>query len=158
LWQYLRVLKDVEHVMRYRAREFAAVPPATPVDLRTLVVRAYSGGPETGEVVKTHRDHVVDENGKEDTRRVVSVVLVLERGFRESGYDVRIHGEGGKLFFPHLETGDALALKGGPKGVVHDVGFYGDAARKEWRKRLTVVAFYVVGSQKDADTRASAVM
>jgi len=63
----------------------------------------------------------------------------------------------GKLFFPHLETGDALALKGAPKGVVHGVGFYGDAARKEWRKRLTVVTFYVVGLQKDADARASAV-
>ena len=66
------------------------------------MARAYSGGPETGEVVKTNRDHVVDENGEEDTCRVVSVVLVLEGRFRESGYDVRIHGEGGKLFFPHL--------------------------------------------------------
>jgi hypothetical protein len=81
---------------------------------RTLVVRAYSGGPETGEVVKTHRDHVIDENGEEDTRRVVSVVLVLEGGFRDSGYDVRVHGDGGKFFFPHLETGGALALEGGP--------------------------------------------
>ena len=74
--------------MRHRARKYAAVPGATPVDLRALVVRTYSGGPEAGKVVKTHRDHVIDENGEEDPRRVVSVVLVLEGGFRELGYDV----------------------------------------------------------------------
>ena len=89
------VLKDVELVMRQRARKYAAVPGVTPVDLRTLVVRTYSGGPEAGEVVKTHRDHVIDENGEEDPQRVVSVVLVLEGRFRELGYDVRIHGDGG---------------------------------------------------------------
>ena len=153
---HLLVLKEVELVMRHRARKYAAVSGSTPVDLRTLVVRTYSGGPEAGEVVKTHRDHVIDENGDEDPRRVVSVVLVLEGGFRESGYDVRIHGEGGKFFFPHLETGDALALEGGPEGVVHDVGFYGDAARKGWRKRLSVVAFYAVGARKTRSARTSA--
>ena len=153
---HLLVLKEVELVMRHRARKYAAVSGSTPVDLRTLVVRTYSGGPEAGEVVKTHRDHVIDENGDEDPRRVVSVVLVLEGGFRESGYDVRIHGEGGKFFFPHLETGDALALEGGPEGVVHDVGFYGDAARKGWTKRLSVVAFYAVGARKTRSARTSA--
>jgi len=153
---HLLVLKEVELVMRHRARKYAAVSCSTPVDLRTLVVRTYSGGPEAGEVVKTHRDHVIDENGDEDPRRVVSVVLVLEGGFRESGYDVRIHGEGGKFFFPHLETGDALALEGGPEGVVHDVGFYGDAARKGWTKRLSVVAFYAVGARKTRSARTSA--
>ena len=119
------------------------------------MVRTYSGGP-AGEVVKTHRDHVIDENGDEDPRRVVSVVLVLEGGFRESGYDVRIHGEGGKFFFPHLETGDALALEGGPEGGLHDVGFYGNAARKAWRKRLSVVASYAVGARKTRSTHEPA--
>jgi len=64
--------------------------------------------------------------------------------------------EPGKFFFPHLETGDALALEGGPEGVVHDVGFYGDAARKGWRKRLSVVAFYAVGARKTRSARTSA--
>lgn len=128
---HLHVLKEVELVMRSRARKHAAVPPVTAVDLRTLVVRAHSGGPEAGEVVKKHRDHVIDENWEEDTRPVVSVVLVLEGGFGDSGYDVRIHGEGGKFFFPHLETGVVLALEGGPEGAVHDVDFYGNAAWKE---------------------------
>ena len=150
---HLQVLKEVELVMRHRARKYAAVQA---VDLRTLVVRTYSGGPKAGEAVKTHRDHVIDENGHEEQRRVVSVVLVLEGGFRESGNDVRIHGEGGKFFFPHLETGDALALEGGPDGVVHDVGFYGDAARQGWRKRLSVVAFYAVGARKTRSARTSA--
>ena len=64
--------------------------------------------------------------------------------------------EGGKFFFPHLETGDALALEGGPAGVVHAVGSYGDAARKGWTKRLSVVAFYAVGARKTRSARTSA--
>ena len=37
---------------------------------------------------------------------------------RESGYDVRIHGDRGKYYFPHLEAGELLALTGGDAGVV----------------------------------------
>ena len=105
--------------------------------------------------VKTNTDTVVNPDGKQDERPVVSAVLVLQGGFSESGYDVRIHGERGYL--PHLETGDLLALAGGDADVVHDVAFYSNPERTRWRRRLTAVAFYVVRSQKGANTRASAV-
>ena len=150
--KHLEALQDVEGVMRHRARAFAERKMnanrcwAGGVELKTLVVRAYSGGPGTGEFVKKHTDHVLDENGDEETRAVVSVVLVLKGGFDASGYDVRIHGEEGRFYFPHLEEGDALLLEGGGDGVVHDVGFYHDpAARKRWSSRVSVVAFYAVG-------------
>ena len=67
-------------------------------------------------------------------------VFVLEGGFSESGYDVRVLDQpAGKEFFPHLEKGDMLLLKGGSSGVAHDVDFHGDPERKDWRERLTVV-------------------
>jgi len=155
--ELLERLKDMERMMQHRVRTHAAVPPRTPVELRTFVARVYSGGPNADEVVKTHTDTVVNPDGKQDERPVVSAVFVLQGGFSESGYDVRIHGERGKYYFPHLETGDLLALAGGDEGVVHDVAFYGNPERTRWRRRLTAVAFYVVGSQKGADARASVV-
>ena len=155
--ELLERLKDMERMMQHRVRTHAAVPPRTPVELRTFVARVYSGGPNADEVVKTHTDTVVNPDWKQDERPVVSAVFVLQGWFSESGYDVRIHGERGKYYFPHLETGDLIALAGGDEGVVHDVAFYGNPERTRWRRRLTAVAFYVVGSQKGADARASAV-
>jgi hypothetical protein len=61
--------------------------------------------PSEDELVKVHQEVVKDANGAVDARRVV-----LKGGFSVSGYDVRIHGEGGKYFFPQLEEGDLLAL------------------------------------------------
>jgi hypothetical protein len=155
--EHLGRLKDMERMMRHRVRTHAAVPPRTPVELKTFVVRVYSGGPKADEVVKTHTDTVVNPDGKQDERGVVSAVFVLQGGFSESGYDVRIRGDRGKYYFPHLEAGDLLALAGGDTGVAHDVAFYGNPERTRWQRRLTAVAFYVVGSQKGAYARASAV-
>jgi len=70
---------------------------------------------------------------------------------------VRILDQGaGKELFPHLEKGDMLLLKGGSCGVAHDVDFHGDPERKDWRERLTVVAFYAVGRKETRNERASA--
>ena len=49
-----------------------------------------------------------------------------------------------------------LLLKGGSCGVAHDVDFHGDPERKDWRERLTVVAFYAVGRKETRNERASA--
>ena len=128
-----------------------------------IIARVYSGGPtgargpSAGETVSTHTDNVFDRSGHEDPRGVVSVVFVLEGGFSESGYDVRVLDQPeGKQFFPHLEKGDMLLLKGGSSGVAHDVDFHGDPEREDWRERLTVVAFCAVGREETCDARASA--
>ena len=128
-----------------------------------MIVRLYSVGPtgpqglSAGETVSTHTDNVLDREEREDPRDVVSVVFVLEGGFSESGYDVRILDQPArKEFFPHLEKGDMLLLKGGSCGVAHDVDFHGDPEREDWRERLTVVAFYAVGREETGDARASA--
>lgn len=86
-------LKDMERIMRHRVRKHAAVPPRTPVELKTFEVRVYWGGPDADEVDKTHTDTVVSPDGKQDERGVVSVVFVSQGGFNESGYGVRIHGD-----------------------------------------------------------------
>jgi hypothetical protein len=128
-----------------------------------MLVRVYSGGPtgpqgpSAGETVRTHTDMVYDRREREDPRDVFSVVFVLQGGFSESGTTVRIVDQTArKEYFPHLEIGDMLLLKGGSCGVAHDVDFYGDPEREDWSERLTVVAFYAVGREETRDTRTSA--
>ena len=157
---HLRALQTLEKVLSKRATKHVG---NVEVELYMMIARVYSGGPtgplgrSEGETVRTHTDNVLDRDGGEDTRGVVSVVFVLEGGFSESGYDVRILDQPeGKEFFPHLEKGDMLLLKGGSSGVAHDVDFHGDPEREEWCERLTVVAFYAVGREKTRDARASA--
>ncbi len=43
-------LKDMERMMQHRVRTHPAVPPRTPVELRTFVVRVYSAGPDADKV------------------------------------------------------------------------------------------------------------
>ena len=157
---HLLALKTLEKVLSKRATWHAG---NIAVELYMMIARVYSGGPtgalgrSEGETVRTHTDNVYDRDGREDPRDVVSVVFVLEGGFSESGYDVRILDQpAGKEFFPHLEKGDMLLLKGGSCGVAHDVDFHGDPEREDWRERLTVVAFYAVGKEETRNARASA--
>ena len=42
----------------------------------------------------------MNPDGKQVERGVVSAVFVLQGGFSESGYDVRIHGDRLKYYFP----------------------------------------------------------
>ena len=157
---HLLALKTLEKVLSKRATKHVG---NVEVELYMMIARVYSGGPtgargpSAGETMNTHTDNVYDRDGREDPRDVVSVVFVLEGGFSESGYDVRILDQpAGKEFFPHLEKGDMLLLKGGSCGVAHDVDFHGDPEREDWRERLTVVAFYAVGREETRDARASA--
>ena len=157
---HLLALQTLEKVLSKRATKHVG---NVEVELYMMIARVYSGGPtgpqgpSAGETVSTHTDNVLDREQREDPRDVVSVVFVLEGGFSESGYDVRILDQpAGKEFFPHLEKGDMLLLKGGSSGVAHDVDFHGDPEREDWRERLTVVAFYAVGREKTRDARASA--
>ena len=149
----LEKLKDLERVLAKRATMHVG---NVEVELELMIAREYTGGPtgrgqnSEAEVVHIHTDMVYD--GEEpDRRAVVSVVFVLEGGFKDSGYDVRIHGEdanGNSIeLYPQLETGDQLFMAGGEYGVAHDVGFFGDPSREEWKKRLTIVAFYAVGKR-----------
>ena len=156
----LETLRRLEEVLRKRATWHAG---NVEVELYMMIARVYSGGPtgpqgpSAGETVSTHTDNVLDREEREDPRDVVSVVFVLEGGFSESGYDVRILDQPArKEFFPHLEKGDMLLLKGGSCGVAHDVDFHGDPEREDWRERLTVVAFYAVGREETGDARTSA--
>ena len=128
-------LQELEKVLHKRATLHAG---NVEVELYMMIVRVYSGGPtgpqgpSAGETVSTHTDNVLDREDREDSRDVVSVVFVLEGGFSESGYDVRILDQPArKEFFPHLEKGDMLLLKGGSCGVTHDVDFYGDPERED---------------------------
>ena len=157
---HLRVLQTLEKVLSKRATKHVG---NIAVELYMMIARVYSGGPtgalgrSKGETVRTHTDNVFDRDGGEDTRDVVSVVFVLEGGFSDSGFDVRILDQPKeKEFFPHLEKGDMLLLKGGSCGVAHDVDFHGDPEREDWRERLTVVAFYAVGREETGDARTSA--
>ena len=156
----MATLKTLEKVVRKRATWHAGY---VEVELYMMMVRVYSGGPtgpqgpSAGERVSTHTDNVFDRRVREDRRDVVSVVFVLEGGFSESGYDVRVLDQpAGKEFFPNLEKGDMLLLKGGSSGVAHYVDFHGDPERENWRERLTVVALYDVGREKTRDARTSA--
>ena len=157
---HLLALQTLEKVLSKRATKHVG---NIAVELYMMIARVYSGGPtgalgrSEGETVRTHTDNVFDRRGHEDPRNVVSVVFVLEGGFSESGYDVRILEQPArKEFFPHLEKGDMLLLKGGSCGVAHDVDFHGDPEREDWRERLTVVAFYAVGREETCDARTSA--
>jgi hypothetical protein len=158
--KHLDTLQELEKVLHKRATLHVG---NVEVELYMMIVRVYSGGPtgpqgpSAGETVSTHTDNVLDREDREDSRDVVSVVFVLEGGFSESGYDVRILDQPArKQFFPHLEKGDMLLLKGGSCGVAHDVDFHGDPEREDWRERLTVVAFYAVGREETRDARTSA--
>lgn len=155
--KHLDSLRNLEEVMCINARRHAATERDCHVNkvslgLHTMFVRVYSGGPSTSEVVKRHTDtadvHYAGGQGKvrlRDERDVVSAVFVLAGGFSESGYDVRVFDRANREYYPQLETGDLLALRGGSDGVVHDVGFHGNVrAREVWKERLTVVAFFVV--------------
>lgn len=142
--EHIEKLKFLERVLAKRATMHVG---NVEVELEMMIAREYTGGPSEDEVVHIHTDMVYDGE-KPDRREVVSVVFVLEGGFKESGYDVRIHGEDakGKIeLYPQLETGDQLFMAGGEFGVAHDVGFFGNPRRQEWKKRLTIVAFYAVG-------------
>jgi len=118
-----KILNALERVLQKRARLHAKIGNRVKLELRTMLVRAYSGGACEGEMVDRHTDNVKDQDTKEeDPRRVVSVVFVLKGGFSASGYDVRVFDRDEEEYFPHLEEGDMLALEGGSYGVAHDVG------------------------------------
>ena len=51
----LERLKDLERMMQHRVRTHEKVPPRTPVELRTFVVRVYPGGPDADEVSRPTR-------------------------------------------------------------------------------------------------------
>jgi hypothetical protein len=149
-------LKILERILRFYARKHYAVANKTPIELHTFFVGEYRGGPVQDVLVKPHIDVVTDSSGKDDPRPVVSVVFVLEGGFQQSGLDVCVHDDDGTKYFPHLETGDILTLKGGPCGVVHDVGFYGNPKRAQWDKRYTVVGVYAIGGSPKKTVGAAA--
>ena len=122
----------------------------------SVFVRPYSGGPSSvDELPRPHYD-TLDHNGARSKSACFSVVLVLEGGVSDSGIDLALVTRNKRRAPLRLEAGDAVVL--GPY-VKHEVFFSTDVrdaharddvplahwespTRHEWRRRLSIVAFY----------------